>query len=118
MDDQINQINTQIAFTSALLFAISLNIYTSIAYKDLLINQNQSQFTIKKIYKISVLSANITLVVTIYFLIITYIDYESEPSISSKNFLLASIFSLSAQSLRTYTLLKYPNEIFGVEDII
>ena len=71
MDDQINQINTQIAFTSALLFAISLNIYTSIAYKDLLINQNQSQFTIKKIYKISVLSANITLVVTIYFLIIT-----------------------------------------------
>ena len=32
MDDQINQINTQIAFTSALLFAISLNIYTSKAY--------------------------------------------------------------------------------------
>ena len=118
MDEQINQVNTQIAFTSALLFSISLNIYASIIYKDLLINQTNSQLLIKKIYKISVLSANITLIVTIYFLIITYIDYESKSSISSKNFLLAAIFSFSAQSLRTYTLLKYPNEIFGVEDLI
>lgn len=118
MDDQINNINTQIAFTSALVFAISLNIYTSLAYKDILINKENSKFTIKQIYKISLLSANITLIVTIYFLITAYLDYKNNQSSSSENFYVAAILSFSAQSLRIYSLLKYPNEIFGVEDII
>lgn len=118
MDEQISSINTQIAFTSALVFAISLNIYTSLAYKDILINKENSKFTIKQIYKISILSANITLIVTIYFLITTYIDYNNNPSSSSENFFVAAILSTSAQSIRTYSLFKYPNEIFGVEDII
>ena len=118
MDEQIKEINTQIAFTSALIFAISLNIYTSLAYKDILLNKDKSKYTIKQIYNISILSANITLIVTIYFLIITYKDYENNNTDSARNFFIAAALSTSAQSLRTYSLYKYPNEIFGVEDII
>ena len=47
--NQIEQLNIQVAFTSALIFAISLNIYTTLGYKDILINGNKSNFTTKKI---------------------------------------------------------------------
>ena len=47
-----------------------------------------------------------------------YKDYENNSTQSAKNFFIAAALSTSAQSLRTYSLYKYPNEIFGVEDII
>lgn len=118
MNEEINNINTQIAFTSALLFAISLNIYASIGYKDLIINKKNSRFTIKKLYEIGLLSACITLIVTIYFLIITYESYENNPSNASFSFYMASALSFTAQSIRISALIKYPNDIFGVEDFI
>ena len=115
---QIEQLNIQVAFTSALVFAISLNIYTTLGYKDILINGNKSNFTTKNIYNLGLLSASITLIVTIYFLIISYEAYESDKNNASFNYYMASVLSFTAQSIRISTLLKYPESVTGIEDVI
>ena len=60
---------------------------------DILLNKDKSKYTIKQIYNISILSANITLIVTIYFLIITYKDYENNNTDSARNFFIAAALS-------------------------
>lgn len=117
-NEEIESINVQLAFTSALLFAISLNLYASFGYKDILINGQNSKFTRLKLYKIGLLSASITLIVTIYFLITTYDTYKSDNTRASYNFYMATVLSYTAQSIRLTTLIKYPESVVGVEDII
>ena len=75
MDEQVEQLNIQIAFTSALLFAISLNIYSTFGYKDILLNGKKSKFSKMQIYKIGVFSASITLIVTIYFIYLHFAKF-------------------------------------------
>ena len=117
-DNQIETINTQLAFSAALIFASSLNLYITFMYKDILINKNSSKYNEALIYKLALLSANIFLIVTIYFLITSYEDFESNKSIPSYNYYMASILSFTAQSIRINTLIKYPETILGIQDII
>ena len=118
MQDEINAINIQTAFIGALLFAISLNLYASLGYKDLLINGQNSKFTQKKLYKIALLSANITLIVTIYFLILAYETYQKDKTNANFNYYMASVLSFSAQTIRLSTAIKYPGDLSGPEDVI
>ena len=117
-NQQLEQLNTQIAFTSALVFSISLNIYSTLGYKDIIINGSKSKFTTQKIYKLGLLSASITLIATIYFFILSYEAYENDKTNASFNYYMASVLSLTAQSIRLNTLIKYPESVTGVEDII
>ena len=116
---QISALNTQVAFTSALLFSVSLTIYATLGYKDLLLNPKTSKFSKKKLYDIGLLAASISLIVTIYFFIISYERYEENSNDENYNFYMASTLSLLAQSIRTNTIIKYPYvENLESEDII
>ncbi len=116
--NQLTRLNTQIAFVSALIFALSINIYIVLGYKDLIINEKKSKFTIKQLYNLALLSAAIILIVTIYFFILAYEDYENAQNTGTFDFYTAATLSLIAQSIRYNTLIKHPNDIFGTEDII
>lgn len=117
-NEQLSRLNTQIAFISAIIFALSINIYIILGYKDLIINEKKSKFTIKQLYELSLLSSSIILIGTIYFFILAYEDYENVTNRGTFDFYTAAVFSLIAQSIRYNTLIKYPNDIFGAEDII
>ncbi len=116
--NQLTRLNTQIAFVSALIFALSINIYIVLGYKDLIINEKKSKFTVKQLYDLALLSAAIVLIVTIYFFILSYEDYENAQNTGTFDFYTAATLSLIAQSIRYNTLIKHPNDIFGTEDII
>ncbi len=117
-NEQLSRLNTQIAFISAIIFALSINIYIILGYKDLIINEKKSKFTIKQLYELSLLSSGIILIGTIYFFILAYEDYENATNRGTFDFYTAAVLSLIAQSIRYNTLIKYPNDIFGAEDII
>ena len=117
-EETLRDLDVQIAFLSALAVAVGINIYITLGYKDLTINEKKSRFSIKKLFKMSVLSASIFLIVTIYFYISAFEAYEQNPSRVTFNFYMASVLSLIAQSIRWSTLLQHPDEIFGSEDII
>lgn len=118
MSDEVESLNIQAAFIGALLFSISLNLYATLGYKDLLINGKKSKFTRRKLYNIALLSSNITLIITIYFFILAYETYMNENTKANYNYYFASTLSLLAQSIRTSTTFKYPGDLSGVEDII
>lgn len=117
-NEQLSRLNTQIAFISAIIFALSINIYIILGYKDLIINEKKSKFTIKQLYELSLLSSGIILIGTIYFFILAYEYYENATNRGTFDFYTAAVLSLIAQSIRYNTLIKYPNDIFGAEDII
>ena len=118
-EQEINSINTQIAFLSALLVSVSISLYALAGYKDLLINKNSSRFTRKYLYDLGLLSACISLIVTIYFFIISFEQYENNLNQESYNYYMAATLSLLAQSIRVNTILKNPtDEMLQAEDII
>lgn len=117
--NEIDNVNTQIAFTSALLVSISIGLYALYGYKDLLINKKNSKFTNKYLYQLGVLSAMISLIVTIYFFIISYEKYENKNNQENFNYYMAATLSLLAQSIRVNTQLKNPYEEEGqIQDIL
>lgn len=118
MQEEIEALNIQAAFIGALIFAVGLNLYAVLGYKDLLINRSSSNFSRKKLYNIALFSANITLIVTIYFLLLTYETYKKEQSQANYNYFISSVLSLTAQSLRTTTLIKFPGDLKDVADIL
>lgn len=118
-EKQIRSLNTQIAFTSALLFSVSITIYATMGYKDLLVNPKTSRFNKKYLYNLGALAASISLIVTIYFFIISYERYETDSTQENYDYYMASTLSLLAQSIRTNTIFKYPYvENLESEDII
>ena len=117
-ENTINQLNIQTLFTSALIFASSLNVVIINMYKDILINKKKSKYTTTQIYDLAVFVANIFLVVTIYFLILSYEAYEKNESKANLNYYMAAVLSFAAQSIRINTLYKYPETIIGTQDII
>lgn len=117
---EIESINVQIAFLSALVFSVSIGLYALFGYKDILINGSSSRFSKKYLYDLGLLSACISLIVTIYFFILSYDRYKSdESSQENYDYYMASVLSLLAQSIRVNTILKNPyDETLEAEDII
>lgn len=115
-ENNLKQLDIQIAFNGALIFAISINIYITKLYKDNLISK--TNVNKNKIYSLALLSSNIFLIVTIYFLVLSYENYQSEKDEPSFNFYMASVLSYIAQSIRVSSIIKYPDSISGSEDVL
>ncbi len=108
MDDDLRRINTSIAFTSALLFAISISIYIQVASKDMIINGRNSKHTQEEIYDLSMLVSSIFFIVVIYFFIVNLEQYKKNKSKNNEAYLIAAVFSLLAESIRLSTLANTP----------
>lgn len=117
-ESELARLDEQIAFTGAYIFALSINIYAICAYKDIQIKQEKSKYTKNQIYKAGLLASSIALIVTIYFFIVTYEDYENNKVQGVFDFYTASTLSMVAQSIRFNAILKHPNDIIGIEDIV
>lgn len=116
--EALNKLDIQIVFIGAIVVAASMNVYITLGYKDLILKEKNSKFTIKKLYRISLLSSTIFLIVTIYFFIDALDNYEKTKENYAFDFYMATVLSFVAQSIRVSTLRKYPDKIFGVEDVI
>jgi len=119
MKNRINTLNTSIAFTSALIFGVSLSLYAQVAQKDLLIKGKFSKYTNKQIYDISMLSSSILLIVVIYFFFLSLETYKETSSKNDELYLYAAILSLMAQSVR-FTVLSNssPQSEVNPEDVL
>ncbi|MCI5745889.1 MAG: hypothetical protein MR270_06380 [Erysipelotrichaceae bacterium] len=117
-NEQISRLTVQIAFLSAIIFAVSLSISAIFMYINIINNPYNIKSKLKKIYKISLLASIIFLICNIYFFILSYDDYKNEKSKATFDYYEANVLSLTAQSIRFNTLLKYPERILGAEDII
>ena len=117
--NEVDNVNTQIAFTSALLFSVSIGLYALYGYRDILINKQNSKFSNKYLYELGLLSAMISLLVTKYFFIISDEKYENKSSSENFNSYMAATLSLLAQSIRVNTQLKNPYVDEGqIQDVI
>lgn len=114
----IKTLNIQSAFVGALLVAVSINLFIIQMYKDITINGSSSKYNTKQIYNLAILSSSIFLIVTIYFFISAYEEYENNKSNFNFNYYMANVLSLNAQIIRVTTVLKYPESIIGTQDII
>lgn len=116
--NQTKALDIQLAFVGATIVASSLSLIIIDMYKDISINKNHSKYNVKQIYNLSVLSSSIFLIVTIYFYISSYEQVKQDNSQANKNYNMANALSLTAQSIRFNTILKYPESITGSQDII
>jgi NADH:ubiquinone oxidoreductase subunit 6 (subunit J) len=116
--NQTNDLDIQTAFVGAVIVASSISIIIIQMYKDIMINKEKSKYTTKQIYNLSILSSSIFLIVTIYFYISSYEQAQENKTQANVNYNLANTLSLTAQSIRFNTILKYPETILGIQDII
>lgn len=116
---QIKAIKNQNVAVMLLLLSTSLSLYVNTGNIDLIIKKDNSSFTQEELLKISTFSATIIWLVSIYFTIILYQNYEKEKTKNNSSFLAASFLGLSASSIRLYTLLNTkPNTTVESDDII
>ena len=116
---QIKAIKNQNVAVMLLLLSTSLSLYVNTGNIDLIIKKDNSSFTQEELLKISIFSATLIWLVSIYFTIILYQNYEKEKTKNNSSFLAASFLGLSASSIRLYTLLNTkPNTTVESDDII
>ena len=116
---QIKAIKNQNVAVMLLLLSTSLSLYVNTGNIDLIIKKDNSSFTQEELLKISIFSATLIWLVSIYFTIILYQNYEKEKTKNNSSFLAASFLGLSASSIRLYTLLNTkPNTSVESDDII
>ena len=116
---QIKAIKNQNVAVMILLLSTSLSLYVNTGNIDLIIKKGNSSFTQEELLKISIFSATLIWLVSIYFTIILYQNYEKEKTKNNSSFLAASFLGLSASSIRLYTLLNTkPNTTVESDDII
>ena len=116
---QIKTIKNQNVAVMLLLLSTSLSLYVNNGNIDLIINKENSSYTQEELLKISTFSATIVWLVSIYFTIILYQNYEKEKTKNNSSFLAASFLGLSASSIRLYTILNTkPNTSVEADDIV
>ena len=78
---------------------------------DLIINKENSKFTQQDLLNISKISATIVWIVSIYFTILLYQNYEKEKTKNNSSFLAASFLALSASSIRLFTIFNTKTDV-------
>lgn len=114
---QINTIKTQNLAVLALIIASSISIYINNGNIDMIINKENSHFSEKYILKLAKTSSIIVWIVSIYFVILNIDTYQKEKTKANASFLSASLFALSASSLRLFTIFDNSNGEITSEDI-
>ncbi len=114
---QINTIKTQNLAVLALIIASSISIYINNGNIDMIINKENSHFSEEYILKLAKTSSIIVWIVSIYFVILNIDTYQKEKTKANASFLSASLFALSASSLRLFTIFGNSNGEITSEDI-
>ena len=113
-----NELDIQSAFVGATIAASSISLMVIHMYKDIITYKSKSKYNVNQIYNLSILSSSIFLIVTIYFYISSYEQLQNEKTQANLDYNMANALSLTAQSIRLNTILKYPESITGIQDII
>ena len=101
---QIKTIKSQNIAIYFILFSTFLSLQVNNGNIDLIINKENSKFTQQDLLNISKISATIVWIVSIYFTILLYQNYEKEKTKNNSSFLAASFLALSASSIRLFTI--------------
>jgi hypothetical protein len=114
---QIKTIKNQNIAVYCIIFSTFLSLQVNNGNIDLIINKENSKFTQKDLLNISKVSATIIWIVSIYFTIILYQNYEKEKTKNNSSFLAASFLALSASSTRLFTILNTKTDVEADEII-
>lgn len=114
---QIQTIKSQNIAIYFILFSTFLSLQVNNGNIDLIINKENAKFTQKDLLNISKISATIVWIVSIYFTILLYQNYEKEKTKNNSSFLAASFLALSASSTRLFTILNTKTDVEADEII-
>ena len=114
---QIKTIKSQNIAIYFILFSTFLSLQVNNGNIDLIINKENSKFTQQDLLNISKISATIVWIVSIYFTILLYQNYEKEKTKNNSSFLAASFLALSASSTRLFTILSTKTDVEADEII-
>lgn len=114
---QIKTIKSQNIAIYFILFSTFLSLQVNNGNIDLIINKENAKFTQKDLLNISKISATIVWIVSIYFTILLYQNYEKEKTKNNSSFLAASFLALSASSTRLFTILNTKTDVEADEII-
>ena len=108
---QIKAIKSQNIAIYFILFSTFLSLQVNNGNIDLIINKENSKFTQQDLLNISKISATIVWIVSIYFTILLYQNYEKEKTKNNSSFLAASFLALSASSIRLFTIFNTKTDV-------
>ena len=117
-EKEIESLNIQILFISAVIIALILSIYILEGYKDIIINGRNAKHTQKELQDYAIIVSFITTTTALYFLYLAFKNYKNQNTTANSLYLIAAILIAIATVLGFMTLVSTPFEDESANEII